>query len=267
METLRVAVLTCGDLGLEVAVALTQLAGVRGVSVLTSPYRFKHRTPLQQMKHVYRMEGPGEVVRAIARKAGILPRPAATNRGSDWTHAATQAGVTIVPVDDFHSTTARAALAGLKPDLGVVAGTYILRKEVFAIPRLGCINLHSGKAPEYRGAAPGFWELYNGESSVGITIHWVTEKLDAGTILHQELFPLEAAPAQDPLAYLLHYRSEVLRPNGVRLLTAAVADIAAGRGTGVPQNEGASREFRSPTYRDKQELRRRVRVRRRQVDQ
>ncbi|MNC90587.1 hypothetical protein D3C83_67010 [compost metagenome] len=95
----------------------------------------------------------------------------------------------------------------------------------------------------------------------------MTEKLDAGKILHQELFPLEPAPGQDPLAYLQRYRSEVLRPNGVRLLAAAVADIAAGRGTGVPQNEGSSREYRSPTFRDKQELRRRVRNRRRQVDQ
>lgn len=267
METLQVAVLTCGDLGLEVAVALTQLAGVRGVSVLKSPYRFRHRTPLQQLRYVYRMDGPGEVGRAIARKAGIIRRPAAVRPGPDWAKAAERAGVTVVPVDDFHSATARAALAGLDADLGVVAGTYILRKEVFQIPRLGCINLHSGKAPEYRGAAPGFWELYNGESSVGITIHWVTEKLDAGKILHQELFPLESAPDLDPLAYLQHYRSEVLRPNGVRLLAAAVADIAAGRGTGAPQNEGASREYRSPTWRDKQELRRRVRDRRRQVDQ
>jgi methionyl-tRNA formyltransferase len=165
--------------------------------------------------------------------------------------------------DDFHDAECLAALRTLKADLGVVAGTYILREAVFGIPRLGCINLHSGKVPEYRGAAPAFWELYNGEREVGITIHRVTARVDAGAILLQELFPLDPAPAGDPLEYLEEYRRAVLRPNGVRLLAWAVAAIADGSITEQPQDSSLARTHRSPDCRAVRGLRRRVRERRR----
>src|SRR5256885_4773918 len=65
-------------------------------------------------------------------------------------------------------------------------------------------------------SAPGFWELYNGDSAVAITIHRVTTRLDAGHILRQETFPLDPAPAGDPIAYLERYRRQILRPQRVR---------------------------------------------------
>jgi methionyl-tRNA formyltransferase len=150
----------------------------------------------------------------------------------------------------------------LKADLGVVAGTYILRESVFALPRLGSINLHSGKAPEYRGAAPAFWELYNGEREVGITIHRVTAALDAGHILRQETFPLDPAPVEDPMAYLERYRREVLRPQGVRLVAETVAALADGTVVERPQDPARARTYRTPDLAAARELRRRVARRR-----
>ena len=133
---------------------------------------------------------------------------------------------------------------------------------MFSIPRLGAINLHSGKAPTYRGAAPAFWELFNGEHEVGITIHRVTAELDAGTILIQETFPLDPAPAGDPLAYLERYRAEVLEPHGIRLVAEAVGRIAAGTAVDTPQDTTQARTWRSPNHAAVRELRRRVRERR-----
>lgn len=149
------------------------------------------------------------------------------------------------------------------PDLGVVAGTYVLKDAVFSIPRLGSINLHSGKAPEYRGAAPAFWELYNGEREVGITIHRVATALDAGDILLQKTFPLDPAPPGDPLEYLEGYREQVLRPNGISLIAHAVAQIANGTARAWPQDATRARTYRTPDYRALRELRRRVKARRR----
>ena len=146
----------------------------------------------------------------------------------------------------------------------MVAGTYVLQESVFSIPRLGSINLHSGKAPEYRGAAPGFWELYNGEREVGITIHRVAAALDAGDILVQETFPLDPAPAGDPLDYLERFRAEVLRPNGVRLLVQAVTELARGTARPRAQDPARARTYRSPDHRAVRQLRRRVRTRRRE---
>jgi methionyl-tRNA formyltransferase len=144
----------------------------------------------------------------------------------------------------------------------VVAGTYILRDGVFDIPRYGSINLHSGKTPEYRGAAPAFWELYNGESAVGITIHRVATALDAGDVLRQELFPLDRAPDGDPMDYIDRFRREVLRPNGIRMLAEVVREIAVGSARPIAQDHDAATTHRSPDYRAIREIRSRVRRRR-----
>lgn len=52
-----------------------------------------------------------------------------------------------------------------------------------------CINIHPSKLPKYRGADPIFWQLRDGESETGVTLHDVTEKLDSGDILKFESIP------------------------------------------------------------------------------
>ncbi len=42
------------------------------------------------------------------------------------------------------------------------------------------ITCHFGDLREYRGGPPGFWELMNGESGIGITVQRLTEDPDAG---------------------------------------------------------------------------------------
>lgn len=262
--SLSVAVLTCGDLGFQVAAEVSALDVVDGVLVVTAPYRTKQRSLVGKVRRTWRMEGPPGVAEAVLRRL----RPG----GGRWN--ASQAirpprplgpGIRHLSFSDFHGADCIVALEKASPDLGVLAGTYILRPEVFEVPRLGTINLHSGKAPEYRGAAPGFWELYHGETEVGITIHEVVKDLDAGRILRQEVFPLDPAPAGDPLEYLERFRREVLRPNGVRLLVEAVRDLALGQATPVPQDHSRARTFPTPDYRTRKELRRRVAARRREV--
>jgi methionyl-tRNA formyltransferase len=166
-------------------------------------------------------------------------------------------------VADLHSDVCVTALREFRPTLGVALGTYILRPCIFEIPSLGTINLHCGKAPQYRGSAPAFWELYNGEGEVGITIHWISSALDAGDIIRQETFPLDCAPSEDPLRYIEQYRRDVLAPNGVRLLLDAVAQIASGDDAGSPQDPTHAVTYPTPDYNAVRQLRRRVRERRR----
>jgi len=177
--------------------------------------------------------------------------------------AAEKAGLPVFQPAKLKDPTTQELLAKFHPDaIVVVAYGHIIPPWMIELPRLGSINLHSGKAPEYRGAAPGFWELYNGEREVGITIHRVATALDAGDILLQETFPLDPAPAEDPLGYLERYRREVLRPNGVRLLAQTVAQIATGRVSERPQDPARAQTYRTPDYRAIRELRRRVAARR-----
>ena len=88
------------------------------------------------------LDGIGAVVRrAVARLTRRRSQPAPPSEPP------LTSGVTRHGVMDLHDPATLDLVRGLVPDLGVVAGTYILREKLFSIPRLGSINLHSGKAP------------------------------------------------------------------------------------------------------------------------
>ena len=99
-------------------------------------------------------------------------------------------------------------------DLGVVLGTNILKESVFTIPRRGSINLHQGLAPYYRGCPAIFWELFNGEREIGLTIHFVESKVDTGEIILQRTVPLEYdySYGLNYEAFISDYRQKLIVP-------------------------------------------------------
>jgi len=70
-----------------------------------------------------------------------------------------------------------------------------LKPELLSLPPLGCFNVHFGMLPRYRGILPIFHALVNGESSFGVTVHVMDEKLDNGDIVAQGEVPI--APGDD----------------------------------------------------------------------
>ena len=254
-----VVVLTCGELGVEVANRVHGLDEVRSVVLVSTPYRTRTRSGIEKLRWVYRHGGMMGLVGGLIRRV---------KRGFSTGSSSANLAHELLPeiehrrFEDFHAPECIRFLQHLKPDLGVLAGVYILSEEVFGIPRLGSINLHSGKVPEYRGSAPAFWELYNGETEVGVTVHEVTANLDAGAVIHQKVFPLDPAPDGDPLEYIHRYRREVLRPNGVDLLVESVREIASGTANPRPQEHRNACVFRTPEHKHRKELRRRVKQRR-----
>lgn len=253
----RVLILTCGDLGFEVARRIAERLPAGNILVVRSPYVQRKLSLIGRVRDRYRMEGMGGLLHALGDRLGLRRSEASSSLSFP-----PPPGISRREVSDFHSQEAIEQMSGFAPDLGVVAGTYILKPEVFRIPRLGSVNLHAGKAPEYRGAAPAFWEMFHGESEVGVTIHQVEASLDSGLIYAQECFPLDDAPAGDPMDYIESYRQSVLQPNGLRMLAQTVFDIVDGRAAGTPQDASSARTFRSPTHRQVKELRKRVAARR-----
>jgi folate-dependent phosphoribosylglycinamide formyltransferase PurN len=260
---MRIVVMTCSSLGLDMARALSSVPGVACVDVLISRYKVARRPFPKNVLRAYRQLGPTGMCRTMLRRLGLAPEfgDAVEANLESAIAKARQAGIEVHSVEDLNSGETVRLLQGIEPDLGIVAGTYILSPATFEAPRLGSINLHSGKAPEYRGAAPAFWELYNGERQVGITIHRVGSRLDSGPIIRQEMFALDWQPGQDPIAFIEDYRHRVLRPNGIRLMTLAVADLILDADAGLSQDEGRACLYRSPDYRDIRELRSRLAVR------
>jgi len=66
----------------------------------------------------------------------------------------------------------------------------ILKSELLSIPKVGVINRHNALLPKNRGRLTPFWVLYKGEEETGVSIHFVTEELDAGDIIVQKKFPV-----------------------------------------------------------------------------
>jgi methionyl-tRNA formyltransferase len=58
----------------------------------------------------------------------------------------------------------------------------IYKKEILNAPRLGCINIHHGHLPQYRGTLCDLYALYENRPA-GFTVHRMNEKIDAGEIL------------------------------------------------------------------------------------
>lgn len=261
VDKFNVVVLSCGDLGIEVANELQAVQGEIQVTLVTTPYVRKPLGFTGKIKQIYRTQGWWGFMSVLFTKIQKVVGLGSVREGSNARSQELHSAISLYDFKDFHQSECLEQLRSIRADLGVVAGTYILKKDVFEIPRLGCINLHSGKAPEYRGAAPAFWELYNGEQTVGITIHRVASELDAGGILQQEVFPLNPMPTIDPLSYLDEYRREVLRPNGVRMIRQVVTSIMQNVVEERRQDPAKAKTYRTPDYAAVCELRKRVRER------
>lgn len=123
----------------------------------------------------------------------------------------------------------------LNPDIQVVVAFRMLPRAVWAIPRLGTLNLHASLLPHYRGAAPINHAIFNGESESGVTTFMIDEKIDTGSILYQRKTKI----GDSETAGELHDRLMIL---GADLVKDTVKALLAGEVKPIPQEKLSSRE-------------------------
>ncbi len=77
-------------------------------------------------------------------------------------------------------------ILALSPDL-IVTCAYgqILPEEILHFPKYGCINVHASLLPKLRGGAPIHHAIIDGYKETGITIMYMSKKMDQGDILTQ----------------------------------------------------------------------------------
>jgi methionyl-tRNA formyltransferase len=81
----------------------------------------------------------------------------------------------------------------LEPDISVVvAYGHILKPDLLAMPRLGCVNVHASLLPKLRGAAPIERAILEGLGETGVTIMQMDAGMDTGPILHHVSTPIAA---------------------------------------------------------------------------
>ena len=256
----RVIVLTHGGAD-AVLRRLGRLSGVRVAGVFIEDKPAPQRSFTEKLRRSVKYDGFwGTVGKTLRRNGGVAAAPAedATER------TAREVGIPVQVVSDFHSDAAIASMRSAGADLGVIYGTNIIKETVFSVPRLGSINLHQGLAPIYRGSAPVFWELNNGESEVGITVHRVAAKVDAGDIVMQDTIPLRYDFERYDLdfeRFIDDFRAGI-REQCAALVAESVRRIADGSADFRPQDISLGNRYKLPTKREKDELKRRLRERR-----
>lgn len=119
-----------------------------------------------------------------------------------------------------------AALAELRADVFVVVAFRMLPELVWAMPRLGSVNLHASLLPAYRGAAPINYAIMNGEQETGLTTFRLTHEIDTGSLLLQERVNIPQGATAGELHDLLMVRGGPLLERSLDLLAA---DPHAGR--------------------------------------
>ncbi len=111
----------------------------------------------------------------------------------------------------------------------VVAYGKLIPRSVFALPRLGTINLHPSLLPLYRGAAPVEWAVINGERETGVTVQMINEELDAGDIVIQQSIMLDENITSGELY-------DIVMPLGEELVLKSIELLAKKEGTLLQQD-------------------------------
>ncbi|HWR53688.1 MAG TPA: formyltransferase family protein [Bryobacteraceae bacterium] len=105
-----------------------------------------------------------------------------------------------------------------------VHSLHLICNEVIRAARIGAFNMHPGPLPEYAGLNTVSWGIYNGETTFGVTVHWLAPKIDAGDIAYESTFTIEEADT--PLRVMHNCVSRGI-PLILQLLETAALDPAA----------------------------------------
>ena len=130
--------------------------------------------------------------------------------------------IPMLPATSVNAPEYVAEVSRLAPDVIVsVAAPEIFRADILRVPRLGCINIHSGRLPVYRGMMPTFWQMLHGETEVTVTVHEMAERLDAGAVLGTASVPISPGDSLDRVI-------TVSKQIGARLLIQVLEQIRLG---------------------------------------
>jgi methionyl-tRNA formyltransferase len=148
----------------------------------------------------------------------------------------------------------------MAPDL-IICAYYprIFPRRLLKIPPLGCVNVHPGLLPHYRGTFPTPWCILNNEKEIGVTLHYMDEGIDTGDILVQQLHPI----GPDETGHELYKRSMKLCAD---LLIGNVDKLLRNELPARKQPAGGSyynriaRQYRIDWHQSRSEIRNQIRV-------
>jgi methionyl-tRNA formyltransferase len=240
MKKLRVLIVTEDDpiyvrefFGVFFPAVPRESIDIVGVTVCRAFHEPLYKTGLR----VLRFFGPIDTFR-------ILPSFLQTKlRGGDIASLAKRSGFALVETDSVNSPEYIERAKALEPDVIVsVAAPEIFKSALLGVSRLGSLNIHSGKIPEYRGMMPTFWQMLEQQPHVTVTIHEMVQKLDSGGVIATLEFPLFARDSLDRVI-------RGTKREGAKLMLNVLEGIARDERMprSTPLDQSHARLFKFPT--------------------
>jgi methionyl-tRNA formyltransferase len=204
-----------------------------------------NESPVSTAKRVFSLYGATDFARLLARFAERRAR------GRSIAALARREGISLVPTTSVNDPAFVRRLQAARPDVIVsVAAPEIFKPDILASAQLGCINVHSGRLPVYRGMMPTFWQMRAGEPYATVTVHEMVPKLDAGAVLATAEYPIRSRDSLDRVM------TETKR-EAARLVIDVLGKLASGNATPELLDMTAASYFSFPTRGDRKSLRRR----------
>lgn len=208
---------------------------------------------LKELTTLYGAIGMGRLL-ATTLAAKVLGRFTRGRNSAKYYGLAQICAAYRIPFENIGSPNAPEFLTGLKerkPDVLVsVACPFILKAEALSLPRLGAVNIHHAPLPKYKGMMPTFWQMYHGEESLGVTVHFMSAKLDEGNALLQERLAISKEDT-------LHNVIRRAKRHGAHALARALQSLSTNSYVPVPLDREAGTYFTFPTRAEIREFHRR----------
>jgi methionyl-tRNA formyltransferase len=94
-------------------------------------------------------------------------------------------------------------------------------------------NLHFARVPQYRGSLTSVWPIRNGDTVAGVTLHVLTQAVDAGPVIASALFEI-------PTFFTAYDLYRAYHAHGFELLAGHLEDLLGARYEAVPQDDAAA---------------------------
>jgi methionyl-tRNA formyltransferase len=129
-------------------------------------------------------------------------------------------------------------------EVALSLGNGYINQKVFSIPRYGMVNIHHEVLPQYQNAQSIIWEIYNGSTDTGYTIHKINKEIDKGEVLYQEKLPIVF---RDTLADTVAFNYARLFDASAKGLVKLLSHFDEYYRNAKPQGKGTS--YTTPSYR------------------
>ncbi len=151
--------------------------------------------------------------------------------------AARARGIPVFTPEKVNTPEWFARISALQPDL-ILSVYYrnMIAERILALARLGAFNLHGSLLPRYRGRAPINWAVLHGEPRIGMTLHRMVKRADAGAIVDQEGVDLGPRDTAEQA-----FRKVL--PCARRILERQIDALLAGTARETPQDESQATTF------------------------